>query len=269
MTNTPKYLTTEAYWSNMWVQTTSAASRFRQYDPAVADLADCIDALVDQLLATKSEIRVLEVGCANSQWLPYLAHRSHVSVYGLDYSRIGCTQAQQQLLQQDVPGNIICCDFFEFADNCNNSFDLIISFGFIEHFTDPSIPLRQMHQMTTPGGIVLATVPNIKGVYGTIQQIIGGEILNEHIPMDHRDISNFFNESSLQDVSSGYVGGALYLSVVNYHAVQSKILRRMYPVIARVARGIDLSIGLLLRKAGLSINNSLTSPYVYAVGHKN
>jgi 2-polyprenyl-3-methyl-5-hydroxy-6-metoxy-1,4-benzoquinol methylase len=264
---TPKYLTTEAYWSSMWRRSSSLAAQLWRYDPAVADLASLINSVIAKLLTTRPKLRVLEVGCANSLWLPYLAQDDRISVYGLDYSRVGCSQAKQQLYDHGVTGDIICCDFFEFADNCPPFFDLIISFGFIEHFSEPNTAIQRMKHMLTPNGAVLATVPNIKGIYGTIQECIGKNILEEHIAMDNQELAHHFTKSNLHEISSGYVGGALYLSVVNYHAVTNHLLRATYPATSCIAKGIDMSAGILLQKCHISINNHLTSPYVYAFGY--
>src|SRR5690242_12585722 len=39
-------------------------------------------------------IRILEIGCANSRWLPYFAREYDLEVWGLDYSPTGCARAR-------------------------------------------------------------------------------------------------------------------------------------------------------------------------------
>ena len=45
----------------------------------------------------RSGSRILELGCANSQWLPYFAHKWNFQVDGLDYSETGAQMAREIL----------------------------------------------------------------------------------------------------------------------------------------------------------------------------
>ena len=41
---------------------------------------------------------ILEIGCGNSTWLPYLAKKTGAQVAGIDYSEEGCALVQNRLI---------------------------------------------------------------------------------------------------------------------------------------------------------------------------
>ena len=47
--------------------------------------------------ATARPLRLLEIGCAQSRWLPYFARDWGYQVAGLDYSELGCAQSRALL----------------------------------------------------------------------------------------------------------------------------------------------------------------------------
>lgn len=112
--------------------------------------------------------RYLEVGCAPGKLLAWVARILRAEVAGIDYSDAGILQCQRLFaaLNLDVP--LYQQDFFNHALP-PESFDVVASFGFIEHFDDP-VPAVERHlQLVKPGGLALITVPNYGGIYGKLQ----------------------------------------------------------------------------------------------------
>ena len=92
--------------------------------------------LFTRVLPRGHNVRLLEVGCARSRWLPYFAAEHGYEVTGLDYSTMGCEQARQILAAAGVEGRIVEGDLFSPPEDLLEAFDVVISFGLVEHFDD-------------------------------------------------------------------------------------------------------------------------------------
>ena len=80
---------------------------------------------------------ILEVGCGNSLFLPYLARTANARVVaGLDYEPKGCELAKRRLEAAGVHGDVHCRDFFEVGPVDIGEYDLVYSLGVVEHFSD-------------------------------------------------------------------------------------------------------------------------------------
>jgi SAM-dependent methyltransferase len=59
-------------------------------------------------------------------------------------------------------------------------FDVVCSFGFIEHFEDPGDVIQRQVRMTKPGGLVIVTIPNLTGIYAAILSYLDSGLLAIH-----------------------------------------------------------------------------------------
>jgi SAM-dependent methyltransferase len=73
---------------------------------------------------------------------------------------------------------IIEDDIFSYLPKEN--YDLVCSFGFIEHFTDLEYVLRTHMKFLRPGGLLLITLPNFLGVNGFLQKVFDPRNLTIH-----------------------------------------------------------------------------------------
>jgi 2-polyprenyl-3-methyl-5-hydroxy-6-metoxy-1,4-benzoquinol methylase len=153
--------TTRAHWENVW-----------RRDPRTALLSwlDVGSRNLQRLLRrhVRPGMRYLEIGCAPGRLLAWVAVKLQADVSGLDYSPTGCKAARETLLRLGVAADLRCEDVFENSFN-RGSFDVVASFGLIEHFDDP-MPVVQRHiELLRSGGVALVVVPNYRGLYGRLQ----------------------------------------------------------------------------------------------------
>lgn len=122
------------------------------------------EVLLAPLLSGMRGGRFLEIGSApGDNGLAF--HRYYGLIpYGLEYSgpRV---QAQRQLYRLNgLPEDwVIQGDFFDdgVLDPLRASFDVVASFGFIEHFDDPAVVLARHLALLRPGGLLVVGVPNL------------------------------------------------------------------------------------------------------------
>jgi SAM-dependent methyltransferase len=158
--------------------------------------------------------RLLEVGCAQSRWLPYFAREWGYNVAGLDYSEIGCQQARALLFREGISGEIFCQNVFSPKPYQLSSFDLIFSNGVVEHFEDPGTVLTQMAAYLRPGGLVVTIVPNLSGWLGRLQHLVNPEVMATHCALTREELAEAHVDAGLLPRFSVYLA-FLHFSVVN------------------------------------------------------
>ena len=79
--------------------------------------------------AAAAPVRLLEIGCAQSRWLPYFAQEWGYQVAGLDYSELGCRQSRALLAREGLSGEIFHQDMFCPESRQVAGFDVVFSNG--------------------------------------------------------------------------------------------------------------------------------------------
>jgi len=197
-------------WGMVWRRRSKAREfKERVKNVALAGMAEMIRGWADQ--CDQPVESITELGCAPGVMLRWV-HRAcpNAELYGVDYAQEGLEQAKDRLRAAKIPLNLMLGDVFTF-DPPHKS-PLVVSFGLIEHFSDPVEILRCHARFTTPGGRVAVTVPNFS--HPAVLRA-----LKKHRPHDletHRlDIMNeaalrrLFEQTGYQDVRTGTALGPL------------------------------------------------------------
>lgn len=100
--------------------------------------------------------RVLDVGCGQGNFGEQLKQSRGLEVWGLEPVAAAAAQAVTKL------DRVLEGIFDEGADLPTASFDAIIFNDVLEHLMDPGAALRLCHKLLTPGGAVVASIPNIR-----------------------------------------------------------------------------------------------------------
>jgi SAM-dependent methyltransferase len=135
-------------------------------------------------LCDTASMRILEIGCAKSAWLPYFAKTFNLQVLGLDYSPVGCEMAEAGLAKSGVQGKIVCADLFSPPADLMSSCDFVVSFGVVEHFEDTTGCIEAMLRFVKPGGLLITIIPNMVGVIGIIQKHLNRPVYDIHQLID-------------------------------------------------------------------------------------
>lgn len=106
------------------------------------------------------EAKVLEIGCGNSAWLRLLRSRyPKISLYGLDFS----DEAVAISLRHKI--NVAKGDarHMPYPDD---TFDLVFSFGTVEHFPETELAIWEHFRVVKPGGLIWIETPNRLSLQG-------------------------------------------------------------------------------------------------------
>jgi 2-polyprenyl-3-methyl-5-hydroxy-6-metoxy-1,4-benzoquinol methylase len=142
-----------------------------------ASVADMLDLLAPYVTPGK---RVLEVGCAPGKFLLWCALAQRSQACGVEYAENSYQQTAQLFSDAQTQADIRHEDFMETTFE-PGSFDVVYSFGVIEHFTDPRPMVSEHLEMLKSGGVAIITVPNFgPGIYGWLQQRLSRENYDLH-----------------------------------------------------------------------------------------
>lgn len=162
----------------------------------------------------------LEIGCGNSAFLSYLHQAFGFRIVGLDYSEQGCMMTRRILERDHIPGDIHLGDAFNPAPEWIGKFDVVGSFGVVEHFEDTTGTLKAFAKYLKPGGILITSLPNLTGLAGFLQRTLNKPVYDIHVPLTREHISEAVNAAGLEELFTEY-----YMSVdinVNLEGIDGK-----------------------------------------------
>lgn len=209
---------------------------------------------------------VLEVGCGNSTWLPYIAKFTGASVAGIDYSEDGCNLARERLKVEQISADIHCLDIFDADATTLGQFDLVYSLGVVEHFSDLQAVLAALLQFVRPGGYLLSEIPNLRSAHGILSWIWQPQLLAMHMPLKKKDLIRSYHNLDLQDVR-GHYRGVFSLNVINWKKYPRwpSVAAQLLPAIEKFVYYADR---FFFRKIPIFWGIPFFAPYIYVVGQK-
>lgn len=166
-------LTEESFWEAFWGGTKL---------PCFPDMNFSFDrCLAGQLTQCLSGTRgqALEIGCAPGKWMVFLNRKLGLEVSGIEYSPYGIKITNENLAMLRIkPASLIEGDFFKIEPS--QKYDVVISLGFIEHFQNVESVIARHLLWLKPGGKLVLGIPNFRGIYFLLQNVLDEEILKKH-----------------------------------------------------------------------------------------
>lgn len=209
---------------------------------------------------------ILELGCGNSTWLPYIAKKTNAQVTGIDYSEEGCTLAKQRLKLEGIAGEIVCNDIFKIDPKKIGQYDFVYSLGLVEHFSDLQGILNEELKFVKPGGVLFTEIPNLKySIHGILSWIYQPELLKKHKRISKKELIKAYESCNLQNIEGNYVGLFSLCIIAWGKYPRSKIISKLFlPFILIMIYIIDNILQITNCYKGFAY----TSPYIYATGKK-
>ena len=249
-------LTDTAFWENYWgrIALPDAIDEKRSFDRS---LATGLRKLVNGATGD-----ALEVGCAPGRWLAFLARELGLRVAGIEYTPDGAAATRRNLELLGVQGaDIREADFLSTVPSPR--YDVVLSLGFVEHFTDVETIIRLHGEWARPGGTIIIGVPNFRGVHGLLQRALDPDVLARHnlTIMDVDRLDQLGARAGLLTESVEYLGSLeptlpiALAGVKGFSDFAAKVALRAMRTIRRAP---------LLGRALDGWNNSFVSSYILA-----
>ncbi len=251
-------LTNEAFWDEFWTGTRI---------PPNVDLQTqwqfSLAKLLRDNLPQDPSLKLFEIGCAPGRWLVWFHEELGYQVSGCDTSPKGAQLTRDNLRLNGVDGAIYELDFMS-EDLPRHAFDVVTSFGVIEHFQNPTPFIARHLELLKPGGILVLEVPNMAGRLNL--QLLNSARMQDLVSVHNLDVMHReFFKSIAEDFNLGirfldYVGGFDPGMVVHNHdSLKHGRAAIMYPLWAmeRLIRLIPLSRNVLTKLNNAVFSNML------------
>lgn len=235
----------EEYWSSFWQQYTMPPP-VQLTPPDASNYAFReIHSFYEKVLP-KGSLQLAEIGCGNSVYLSYYHRYFGYAVSGLDYSAYGCEQTRKILERDCVPGTIHQGDLFHPPAALTGTFDIVCSFGVVEHFDDTTDVIRHIAAFSKPGGLIVTTIPNLTGITGWLQKWMNRPVYNIHRVMGLKELEKHCRAAGLEVIASTRIipiSFGVTLDEHNQQRVRFKSLKKWvlksFQVIEKIVCRID------------------------------
>ena len=261
----------KAFWSDTWAESTLP----EPVDPQDTQLQNYPNRIFHKKfmdLFDKNETqdqKLLEIGCARSAWLPYFAREFNFKVSGLDYSPLGCEMAKEVLIQNNIESTIVCADLFSPPEHMIGQFDVVCSFGVVEHFDNTSACLAALSEFLKPGGIIVTSVPNMTGIIGLLQDFMNKPVYEIHVPIDREMLFSAHEKAEFQIIENDYFMSTSF-GVINLTGVDTGTLSYYFKkLVLGVLARISMIIWRLEESIGSFPITKALSPFVLCVARKS
>ena len=221
-----------------------------------------------QYLPKREGLKILEVGSAPGNRLVKFHQMFGYIPYGVEYSEEGVELNRKIFLLRNInPNNVIYTDFFsyKFQEEYKNYFDIVISLGFIEHFSDVKDVIRKHINLLTKGGIVVIAIPNIRGINYLLTLLFNRSLIPMHNLeiMEKKTFSKLFDDMDLSILYLNYYG------TFNFGLFNTKKNSPLRPIL-KVCKYLQLLLNPIFRLIfnEKSIENEFFSPYLICIGKK-
>lgn len=214
------------------------------------------------------DAKVLEVGSAPGDFLIRLHKTYGFTPYGVEYSQAGVVQNREIFASNGInPDNVILADFFDdaFQHKFKGYFDIVVSRGFIEHFTDVQDVIEKHLNVLAEGGYLIVSIPNIspRSIYGVCSFFIDKKRLKTHNLniMSKKAFASLFNKTELSSLFCGYYG-TLRLSLLG--GSKNFIIRVMLFACNKLQTMLNPVFRIVLQDRGLE--SRCFSPFLLYIG---
>ena len=193
-------LTDRAFWKSFW-ESRKNLILYLKPDYVFGDI-------LAGLIKEKGIKNAIELGGFPGYYSVYLKKYQHLSTTLFDYyiheGLIKELLAKNGLKDGDI--NIIESDLFNYTPE--EKYDMVLSFGLIEHFSDTASIIKTHLQFVKPGGTLLITLPNFTGVNGWVQRNFDKENYDKHYIdcMNPAFLADTCKQLGLKEVESYYHG---------------------------------------------------------------
>jgi 2-polyprenyl-3-methyl-5-hydroxy-6-metoxy-1,4-benzoquinol methylase len=187
-------ITEKEFWDHFWTNLTlpSRVNENFSNDFIIADF------LKKNIPSGEKRKTALEVGCAPGKWMVFLNKELQYTVEGCEYLESAVKITRQNLEMNNIQNAVIHQGDFLSYDFGENQYDVIISLGFIEHFTNPESVVEKMCTILKKGGILIIGIPKFTGLNYYIAKYVDKKLKNKLLPAHNLKImhSHFFYELS-------------------------------------------------------------------------
>lgn len=262
--------TIKGYWDSMW-QSGGAAKKIEPRAPGIRNYTTRkFHAYFKRVFSSldTGQSKLLEIGCANSVWLPYFDKEFGFNVSGLDYSEIGCDRAKRNLDSNGIEGEVVCADLFSPPSHMLGGYDVVVSFGVAEHFEDTSKCLQALSMFLKSDGLLITNIPNMAGSLGFVQKHINRPVFDIHNPINREEFLYAHEVAGCEIVECDYFMSTNF-GVCNLNGIRRPSIKWLMKkiVLALLVRA-SMLVWMTEERFGALPARRFFSPYINCIAKK-
>ncbi|PRM96154.1 class I SAM-dependent methyltransferase [Aliarcobacter cryaerophilus] len=228
-------ITEKSFWEKYWgeIKLPQKVDFNFKNDRVIAET------IINNVPKAKEGQTALEVGCAPGKWMILLNEKLNYNINGFEYVDVAAEKTRQNFLMCNIPENrfkVVTADFL--TQIPSPIYDVVTSFGFIEHFENYDEIFQKHIEYTKKNGYIVIGFPNFRGLNYYIQlfidKVTGSKIIENHnIDMMDKSLMEEMIENSNQElVYIDYIGG-FEAGLFNSNDINNKLLKFTVKVINR------------------------------------
>lgn len=169
------------------------------------------EAIYPSFLPKTKGLKIIEIGSAPGTNLVQFQQTFGYESYGVEYTEAGAHLNRAVFSQNGLdPNHVIHADAFSesFLARYEGYFDLVISRGFIEHFTELEPVIDAHLRLLKPGGKLIVTIPKLTGVPNLLFRLFNPAVIPMHNLniMNKKSFADLFQRAELQSLFCAYYG---------------------------------------------------------------
>jgi 2-polyprenyl-3-methyl-5-hydroxy-6-metoxy-1,4-benzoquinol methylase len=223
--------------------------------------------ILPKYLTRSNTARVIEIGSAPGDNLVEINRRFGFEPFGVEYTPTGAEESRHTLTAAGFPDHVFECDAFseEFQQRHKGAFDVVISMGFIEHFTDVESVIRHHVNLLAAGGTLIIRIPRLRGINYLLAHLIDPTCLPLHnlTIMTRQRYRELFRNVSLKQLFLDYQG-SMHLTIVDKPTTG---FGRFFLSFVRKIQ-VFVTIAMFRLLAGRSLESAAFSPFLLYVGRR-
>lgn len=238
-------LVEQTYWDNI----------YRDKELTTIITEDAInDFIKKNIPEARGYMSVFEIGCYPGNYLPCFGEKGY-EINGIDLTPKVNELSQFLASQGYKVGRIERGNFFneEFRQ-----YDIVCSFGFIEHFINYCDVIKMQLDMVKPGGYVLIETPNFRGLFQYLYHRVFDNLnLKRHniLSMNPNEWSKIAKMNGFTNITTEFIGNIIW---------KEEPLKRIF-----IFKYLEIFITKLIQiTSSIKATNSLSGSYTIMLAQK-
>ena len=187
----------------------------------------------------------------------------------IDFSPLGCELARSRARLENVNISIQQADMFSPPKALIGYFDLVISLGVVEHFTDLASVMMAKKALIGDSGKLFTLIPNMASpIYANLCKRWSKTVYDDHVPHTMQSFLDGHKDAGLKIVDYGYLGSvefSMLSMAMSGPEPKSRFDKSLYLWLTRIGKAIHFIEYRLIDFP----TSQLFSPFMYAVSAKN
>lgn len=219
---------------------------------------DIIEKNIPELMNGQKDKSYFEVGCAPGNVMVFFNKKYGCTISGCDF--VSCIAVADNIKKSGIKTFHLYESDFRNLD-LKNKYDLVASYGFVEHFDNYSTIIKRHKKLVADNGYLIIEIPNIRKCNYLFYKIFLPNILKNHNTkiMDLKVLRKEIEDENFEILFNNYYLTNMFMANSNNEFVnRNKIIKYIFMSSRKILEKLHCS----------NIPNKYLSPYIICIARK-